>query len=53
MTTESKLIREALNTPYQEWRSIEPLMDKTKDAHTKEMLRRLMMVKLNRVKNGR
>jgi hypothetical protein len=52
MTTESKLIREALNTPYTEWKSIEPLMDKTKDAHTKEVLRRLMMVKQNRVKNG-
>lgn len=52
MIADRKLIREALNTPYTEWKSIEPLMDKTKDAHTKEVLRRLMMVKQNRVKNG-
>jgi hypothetical protein len=52
MTAETKLVREALNTPYQEWESIEALMGKTKDSHTKEVLRRLMYVKKNRAKNN-
>ena len=52
MTTESKLVREALNTPYQEWESITKLMKKTKDAHTKEVLSRLMYVKRIRANNN-
>lgn len=52
MTTETKLVRQALNTHYTRWKDIEPLLDKTKDAHTKEVLRRLMMVKRNRLNNG-
>ena len=49
MIAESRLVREALNTPYKEWESIEPLIGKTKDAHTKEVLRRLMFVKRKRL----
>jgi hypothetical protein len=52
MFAESKLVREALNTPYTEWESIKTLMGKTNDAHTKEVLRRLMLVKRNRVRNN-
>ena len=52
MTAESKLVREALNTPYQEWESIKLLMEKTKDAHTKEVLSKLMYVKQIRAKNN-
>ena len=52
MITESRLIKKALNTPYMEWESIEALMGQTRDAHTKEVLRRLMYVKRNRVKNN-
>ena len=51
MFAESKLVKKALNTPYQEGESIEALIGQTKDAHTKEVLRRLMFVKRNRVKN--
>jgi hypothetical protein len=49
MIAESRLVREALNTPYKEWESIESLIGKTKDAHTKEVLRRLMFVKRKRL----
>lgn len=52
MTNETRLVKQALNIPYRRWHDIELLMGKTKDAHTKEVLRRLMMVKQNRVKNG-
>ena len=50
MTAESKLVRAALNTPYTEWQSIENLLSQTNDEHTKEVLRRFMYVKRNRMK---
>lgn len=50
MMADSKLVREALNTPYTEWKSIENLLSQTNDAHTKEVLRRFMYVKRNRMK---
>jgi hypothetical protein len=45
------LVKQALNVPYMEWKSIEALMEQTKDKHTKEVLRRMMMVKRNRAEN--
>lgn len=51
MMAESKLVRQALNTHYTEWKEIEPLMEQTRDAHTKEVLRRLMLVKRDRAEN--
>jgi hypothetical protein len=50
MMADSKLVRAALNTPYTEWQSIENLLSQTNDAHTKEVLRRFMYVKRNRMK---
>lgn len=50
MMADSKLVREALNTPYTEWKSIENLLSQTNDAHTKEVMRRFMYVKRNRMK---
>lgn len=50
MMADSKLVRAALNTPYTEWKSIEDLLSQTNDAHTKEVLRRFMYVKRNRMK---
>ena len=52
MTVESKLVRQALNTHYTQWKDIEPLLEQTNDAHTKEVLKRLMFVKRNRLNNG-
>lgn len=52
MIAESKLVRQALNIPYQRWKEIEPMLEQTKDAHTKEVLKRLMFVKRNRLNNG-
>lgn len=52
MTAESKLVRQALNTHYSKWKDIEPLLEQTNDAHTKEVLKRLMFVKRNRLNNG-
>lgn len=52
MIADSKLVREALNTPYMEWETIETLIGRTNDAHTKEVLRRLMFVKRKRCKDG-
>jgi hypothetical protein len=47
------LFKTALNIPYQRWQEIEPLIASTNDAHTKEVLRRLMYVKRNRtIKDG-
>lgn len=51
MMAESKLVRQALNTHYTKWKDIEPLIEQTKDAHTKEVLRRLIYVKRNRANN--
>lgn len=51
MTSESAIIRQALNTHYSEWRKIEAMIKQTNDEHTKEVLRRLIFVKQNRVKN--
>lgn len=45
------LVKQALNVPYMEWKSIEALMEQTKDEHTKEVLRRLMYVKRIRANN--
>lgn len=50
MMADSKLVRMALNTPYTEWKSIWNLLSQTNDAHTKEVLRRFMHVKRNRMK---
>ena len=50
MIAERKLVRAALNTPYTEWKSIENLLSQTNDEHTKEVLRRFMYVKRNRMK---
>jgi len=51
MIAESKLVRQALNTHYTEWKKIEAMIEQTKDAHTKEVLRRLIFVKRNRADN--
>lgn len=51
MIAEGKLVRQALNIPYERWQEIDPLIGQTKDAHTKEVLRRLMLVKRNRAVN--
>lgn len=51
MMTESKLVRQALNTHYTKWKEIEPLIGQAKDAHTKEVLKRLIFVKRNRADN--
>lgn len=53
MTAESKLVRQALNTHFSKWKDIEPMLEQTNDAHTKEVLRRLMFVKRNRLKDER
>lgn len=53
MTNESKLVRRALNIPYQRWQEIEPLIAMTDDEHTKEVLRRFIKVKQNRVNHER
>lgn len=48
MTNETRLVKQALNIPYTRWYDIEPLMSETDDEHTKEVLRRLILVKRNR-----
>ena len=51
MIAESKLVRQALNIHYTKWKEIEPLLEQTKDAHTKEVLQRFMLIKKNRLEN--
>lgn len=43
------LFKQALNLPYTRWWDIKPLLESAKDNHDKEVLRRLMEVKRNRL----
>jgi hypothetical protein len=47
------LVKQALNTPYQEWQKIEALMEQTNNEHTLEVLRRMIYVKQKRLENER
>lgn len=51
MMDEARLVRQALNIPYTRWHEIEPLIASAKDGHTKEVLRRLILVKRRRANN--